>query len=143
MYKYILLLSLLFSLSPPPVFAGTPPEKASFSGKYKDLIQVLPCPTDSADYGSHHDYGYYSGSEWCGQTGKAGYWVYYSGSWYIWKTEVETIPAKASMNGDYIDIIQVLPCLTDSITYGSHYDWGYYAGGEWCGQGGKSGYWVY
>jgi hypothetical protein len=49
----------------------------------------------------------------------------------------------ASGNGKYVDLKQTLECSRDKNTYGEYYDYGYWSGGAWCGQQGKSGYWVY
>ncbi|MCG6552729.1 MAG: hypothetical protein L7F77_10405 [Candidatus Magnetominusculus sp. LBB02] len=59
-------------------------EKASVSGKYSKLVQMMPCAKDKATYGEFNDYGQWSGGPWCGQTGKAGYWVYVAPNWYVW-----------------------------------------------------------
>ncbi len=60
---------------------------ASANGKYHNLLQKLACPSDRAKYGKYRDYGYWGGGPWCGQTGKAGYWVWVAPNWYIWGTK--------------------------------------------------------
>ncbi|GBC61084.1 hypothetical protein DENIS_2044 [Desulfonema ishimotonii] len=66
------------------VWANTMPPIASANGKYGNLIQTITCPGDAAKYGEFHDYGYWGGGPWCGQQGKAGYWVWVKPSWYVW-----------------------------------------------------------
>lgn len=60
----------------------------SAGGKYENLIQVLPCPSDKAKYGEFNDYGYWEGGSWCGQSGRSGYWVWASPKWYVWEKKV-------------------------------------------------------
>ena len=59
--------------------------RSSAYGKYRVLRQTLTCRRDERTYGSYRDYGYWGGGSWCGQYGKAGYWVYSYPKWYIWK----------------------------------------------------------
>ncbi|MCP4265077.1 MAG: PASTA domain-containing protein [Candidatus Brocadiaceae bacterium] len=61
---------------------------ASVNGKYSELIQKLTCPKDKATYGNFNDWGYWGGGTWCGQQGKAGYWVWVSPTWYVWKNKI-------------------------------------------------------
>jgi hypothetical protein len=63
--------------------SGAPPPQ-SVNGKYRGLIQTLHCPRDHSQYGEFTDYGYWQGGAWCGQTGKAGYWVWVPPNWYVW-----------------------------------------------------------
>ena len=63
------------------------PYLASANGKYKNLTQVLKCPSDQSQYGEFNDYGYWQGGKWCGQTGKPGYWVWVAPNWYVWEYE--------------------------------------------------------
>ncbi len=58
---------------------------ASVNGKYSDLIQVVNCPSNSANYGEFYDWGYWSGTSWCGQSTQPGYWVWVNPDWYIWR----------------------------------------------------------
>lgn len=60
---------------------------ASAHGKYADLLQELTCPADAEKYGKFKDYGYWEGGQWCGQMGKAGYWVWLKPTWYVWRTK--------------------------------------------------------
>ncbi len=74
----------------PPVYEETlsadeARKKASVNGKYFNLIQVLNCPGDRRSYGIFRDWGYWSGSSWCGQSVKKGYWVWVAPNWYIWQ----------------------------------------------------------
>ncbi len=114
---------------------------ASVNGKYQNLIQKLHCPSDKAKYGKFNDYGYWAGGPWCGQRGKAGYWVWNNPNWYIWANK--GIPAAASANGKYSNLLQTLHCPKDSNSYGKYRDYGYWGGGPWCGQQGVAGYWVW
>lgn len=111
------------------------------NGKYAGLLQTLTCPSDEKKYGNYHDYGYWGGGAWCGQTGKAGYWVWVSPSWHVWKRKATN--DKTSANGKYSRLLQTLTCPTDRGQYGEYRDYGYWGGGEWCGQTGKKGYWVW
>jgi hypothetical protein len=74
---------------PVSLFADSLPPEASVNGKYLNLIQVMTCPQDSAKYGNFRDYGYWKGGPWCGQTGKAGYWVWVAPDWYVWANRNE------------------------------------------------------
>lgn len=60
------------------------PPQTSASGKYADLLQVMNCPKDQRAYGEFSDYGWWGGGPWCGQSGKAGYWVWVAPNWYVW-----------------------------------------------------------
>jgi hypothetical protein len=117
-------------------------DATSANGKYSGLLQQLNCPADSAKYGAFQDYGYWGGGAWCGQQGKAGYWVWVSPNWYVWSNKGEVADA-TSANGKYANLLQTLNCPQDSAKYGSFTDYGYWSGGAWCGQQGKAGYWVW
>ncbi len=138
------LLGVLFCL---PVMAEEAPPEASVNGKYSELIQVLPCPRDGGSYGEFRDYGHWGGGAWCGQTGKAGYWVWVAPNWYVWKHKgaraADGVPHKASANGKYSGLVQVMNCPKDRGSYGKYRDYGWWGGGAWCGQTGKAGYWVW
>lgn len=114
---------------------------SSANGKYSNLIQQLTCPADKATYGEYSDYGWWGGGAWCGQQGKAGYWVWVAPTWYVWANK--GIPAEASANGKYSNLLQTMNCPKDKGQYGQYTDYGYWAGGAWCGQTGKAGYWVW
>lgn len=58
-------------------------------------------------------------------------------------TTVLPAMASPSANGRYDGLIQTLTCYEDRDTYGDHNDYGYWDGGDWCGQSGAAGYWVY
>lgn len=60
----------------------------SAGGKYENLIQVLPCPSDKSKYGEFNDYGYWEGGTWCGQSGRSGYWVWAAPKWYVWEKKL-------------------------------------------------------
>ncbi|MGK7875462.1 MAG: hypothetical protein AB4426_19825 [Xenococcaceae cyanobacterium] len=61
------------------------PDAASAYNKYYNLLQVLNCPRDRGTYGDFNDYGYWGGGSWCGQQGRAGYWVWVYPNWYVWQ----------------------------------------------------------
>ena len=134
--------ALIISLSQ-PVRAENPPEEASVNGKYYNLKQVLSCPSDISQYGIFKDYGKWNGGPWCGQQGESGYWVWVAPNWYVWSDKRSQIPAMASLNGKYTNLIQVLNCPSDRGQYGEFNDYGFWDGGSWCGQQGKAGYWVW
>jgi hypothetical protein len=67
---------------------------ASVNGKYSDLIQVVNCPSNRGSYGEFYDWGYWSGTYWCGQSTQPGYWVWANPNWYIWRTVGTAKPAK-------------------------------------------------
>lgn len=119
--------------------------RASVNGKYSGLIQVIKCHRDGKSYGTFHDYGYWGGGRWCGQDGKAGYWVWIYPYWYIWENADKDNAASwdPSVNGKYANLIQVLSCPEDRKKYGLYRDYGYWKGGSWCGETGKTGYWVW
>lgn len=80
-----LLFTLLFVVT--SLFAldnATHESKTSADGKYTNLLQILECPQDGSTYGEFNDYGYWGGGMWCGQQGRAGYWVWVNPKWYIW-----------------------------------------------------------
>lgn len=147
-------LALVLSLAV-PARAVTVPPAASAHGKYAHLIQVLPCPGDTARYGEFRDFGRWGGGAWCGQTGLAGHWVWANPNWYVWRDlsasgqpgaaapPARNIPARASVNGKYADLIQVLHCPGDAARYGEFRDYGRWGGGAWCGQTGQAGHWVW
>jgi outer membrane protein OmpA-like peptidoglycan-associated protein len=84
-------------------------QKASLNGKYSNLIQVFSCSQDAQTYGNFKEYGYWSGTTWCNQSTKTGYWVWVSPKWYIWSNlssdtkPVEKTTPKKSTNlfGNY------------------------------------------
>jgi|JI102314DRNA_FD_contig_41_232213_length_1034_multi_4_in_0_out_0_2 hypothetical protein len=63
------------------------PAQANANGRYTGLVQVMNCPNDRNAYGQFNEYGYWGGGAWCGQTGKAGYWVWVAPNWYVWQTK--------------------------------------------------------
>lgn len=60
------------------------PAEATVNGKYSELVQIMYCLNDQGAYGKFRDYGWWGGGPWCGQTGKAGYWVWVAPNWYVW-----------------------------------------------------------
>jgi hypothetical protein len=60
-------------------------KKASVRGKYKGLLRVLHIPQDAAS-AAFQDFGMWNGTNYAGYTKlPAGYWVYHSPCWYIWR----------------------------------------------------------
>jgi hypothetical protein len=146
----VFLLNVAFITAPiSNINAQTLSTKASANQKYKNLVQVLPCPTDRRTYGDYKDYGYWSGGSWCGQQGIAGNWVWAYPNWYVWSHKSTTkenssdLLKPASVQGKYSTLLQVLNCPSDRGSYGSFKDYGYWGGGEWCGQQGVAGNWVW
>ena len=119
--------------------------EAAVGEKYSNLIQIMKCPKDERVYGNFRDWGYWSGGRWCGQQASAGYWVWVSPHWYVWKKIhiVEKKFVEPSVNGKYKNIVQALYCPRDKKHYGLYKDWGYWRGGRWCNQQAKAGYWVW
>jgi hypothetical protein len=88
-YLFICIVLCLILLPDHLLVADQIPAYASVDSKYSNLIQVLHCPKDKATYGEFKDYGHWEGGTWCGQTGKAGYWVWVAPNWYVWKNKHE------------------------------------------------------
>lgn len=139
--------TLILAAAPGHAVEEAPPQ-ASVDGKYSGLLQVMYCPQDRGSYGDFRDYGHWGGGAWCGQTGKAGYWVWVAPNWYVWKHKGQasgsgTVPPRATVNGKYSNLLQILHCPKDRSSYGNFSDYGHWGGGSWCGQTGKAGYWVW
>lgn len=140
--KLLKLISIIALLTVGYLPAANAADATSGNGKYSGLLQTLNCPKDAAQYGTYTDYGYWGGGAWCGQQGKAGYWVWVSPNWYVWASKSEAADA-SSANGKYSGLVQTLNCPKDSAQYGAFHDYGYWGGGAWCGKQGKAGYWVW
>lgn len=123
------------------VWAGQRAPNANAGGRYDGLLATLNCPSDRGQYGSFHDFGYWGGGDWCGDRGPAGYWVYSYPDWHVWETDMAS--AGGGGAAERHDLVGYLVCPQDAATYGAEHDYGYWAGGEWCGQSGPAGYWVY
>ena len=136
-YFVFLILCLSFSSM---TRADSIPLSAYANGQYTNLIQVIACPSDSAKYGNYTNYGYWRGGAWCGQQGNPGFWVYAFPNWYVFSKDSGQ---KASANGRYSGLSQVITCPTDRAQYGDYNNYGYWKGGSWCGQQGNPGFWVY
>jgi len=96
------------------------PDRASLSGKYSNLEQILKCRKDRERYGRFKEFGYWGGGAWCGKQGKAGYWVWVAPNWYIWANKGNpkyNIPPKATVNGKYSGLKQILSCKPDRAKY--------------------------
>jgi hypothetical protein len=60
--------------------------KASTEGKYWDLQKSISVPLDEETYGSFHELGFYTVSNYKEHTKlPIGYWVYVAPNWFIWK----------------------------------------------------------
>jgi hypothetical protein len=125
----------------------TAPAQASVNGKYVNLLYIIEVPYDRAEYGDSCEWGYWTGAEYSDRTNlKPGFWVWIYPKWYVWeKLAVEgKVNDKASANGKYQVLLQVLEVPGDAAQYGQFYDWGFseeysYAGYEEL----TPGYWVY
>jgi hypothetical protein len=131
--------------------------KASANGKYNNLLKVITVPQDQATYGEFNDYGFWGGTEWAGfQNLPQGYWVYVAPNWYIWGGLAPqpgavppgagggVVPAQASVNGKYSDLLKVINVPGDQASYGQFNDWGHWTGTSWAGHNNlPPGYWVY
>ena len=127
--------------------------KASVSGKYSNLLNVLYIPGDQGSYGDFYDWGYWTGDSWGSYTNlPPGYWVYVYPNWYIWgnltsdvpTTDTSTDEVKASLSGKYYNLQKILYIPGDQGSYGDFYEWGYWTGDSWGGYTNlPPGYWVY
>lgn len=145
-FSVLILVVMCLGVSSSCLYAGENTPGSSVNGKYSNLIQVMNCPKDRSSYGEFRDYGYWGGGPWCGQTGKAGYWVWVAPDWYVWAEEASSTDqasSRSSANGKYADLVQIMNCPSDRSRYGGFRDYGYWGGGPWCGQTGKAGYWVW
>ncbi len=79
------------SLTPqgePPAVAA--PAARVAQNQYKTLLKTLEVPDDRTRYGDFYNYGYWSGTSYAGHDDlPAGYWVYLSPNWYIFKEAAE------------------------------------------------------
>jgi len=56
-------------------------------GKYQGRLHVLAAPEDKETYGEFYDYGFWPGTAYLSYNNlTAGYWVYKSPNWYVWKS---------------------------------------------------------
>ena len=122
----------------------------SVNGRYEGLIQTMYCPQAESEYGRYNHYGYWNGGDYIcdDQYAEAGYWVYQYPNWYVWAYDTDTyndtsFNDPSSAYGSYANLVQILTCYEDQGTYGEYYDYGYWSGGEWCGEKAEEGYWVY
>lgn len=134
------------------VTAGSVPERAN-AGKYEKLLKTLPCPEDQDEYGDFEDSGHFDATSYCGQNAPAGYWVWLAPNWYIWgqvkntSTNTGKLPAQATVNGKYRDLIKSFECpekkAEEKAEYGSFADTGFYEATSYCGQSFPDAFWVY
>ncbi len=76
--------------------------KASVNGKYRELLQIVHCAKDKKQYGTFHDWGYWTGSAWCGQKVNQGYWVWVVPNWYIWKIKSDSAPGESQTQNTFL-----------------------------------------
>lgn len=69
---------------------------ATREGKYADLLKVLEVPGDLPTYGDFHDWGWWGGTSWAGQTVPPGYWVYVYPHWFVFKTQRRPVPPEST-----------------------------------------------
>jgi len=102
---------------------------ASVNGKYSDLLNVIRVEEDKDTYGTFHDYGYSSSTTYKEYTLKPGYRVYVYPNWFNWGeltvTWTQEDQRKASVNGKYSDLLDVIRVDEDKDTYGAFHDYGY------------------
>lgn len=118
----------------------------SVNGKYRSLIQTVSCHQDKAQYGENNDFGYWSGTNYCGQAVSPGWWVYVHPDWHIWRENTrieEPDPMKASVNGRYETLLNKVMCPQDRGQYGEFNEYGQWQGTQYCGQQVTPGWWVY
>ena len=154
MKNFLIVVLLACSLgAAAPAFAADPspaiPIKATVAGKYSELLKVIHCPTDEAEYGTFNDFGKLEAAKWCGDDAPSGHWVYVSPNWYIWKNlkkkkkKKTPVPPEASAGGKYSTLLKVINCPADEAGYGKFNDYGQFEAGEWCGDKAPAGHWVY
>lgn len=69
--------------------AASPSAPTQPKSRYKTLLKQIEVPGDAATYGDFCDFGFWSGTSYAGHTDlPAGYWVYLSPNWYIFKEDV-------------------------------------------------------
>jgi len=70
-------------------------------GRYQMLLRKIEVPDDHKSYGDFYDYGYYAGTSYAGHNDlPAGYWVYVSPHWLIYRDAGApgAAPAKVAWN---------------------------------------------
>lgn len=124
-------------------------EKASVSGKYSNLLEVIDVESDRYSWGDFNEWGYRTDSYYKGYTNlPPGYWVYVYPNWFIWGNVAET-PAptdeyRASINGKYQGLLKTLYVPNDRYTYNDLYESGYSSATYYVGHSNlPPGYWVY
>jgi len=122
-------------------------DQTNVNGKYINLLHVIEAPNDRAEYGEFCDWGYWLGDSWQEYTNLSpGFWVYVYPNWYLWeKLAVQTgLDLKASVNGKYLVLINVLKVPQDATVYGAYYDYGFWEEYSYAGYENLApGYWVY
>ena len=124
------------------------------NGKYTNLIDQFGCAADVATYGVFNDYGWWGGGPYCGADRPPGYYVFYQGAWAIWKDASGILPGSPpapppisgpgfDVNGRYYDLIEQFGCAADVATYGEFNDYGWWAGGPYCGAVRPAGFYVF
>ncbi len=75
---------------PAEIDSGAARIKAGVDGKYRRLLKKIEVQDDFRRFRGFHDYGYWDGTEYAGQTDLLpGFWVYVYPHWYIWGEELQ------------------------------------------------------
>jgi Ca-activated chloride channel family protein len=73
---------------PTEIESGAARIKAGVDGKYRRLVKKIEVRDDFRRFKGFHDYGYWDGTEYAGNTDLLpGFWVYVYPHWYIWGEE--------------------------------------------------------
>lgn len=59
------------------------------------------------------------------------------------KPRADGVPDRATVNGRYSGLLQVVNCPADAARYGDFREWGHATTANWCGTSTRAGYWVY
>ncbi len=143
--KFIVLGVLFFFFLPLPIYSL--PSQETYYGRYAELVQKIHAPQDETTYGDFVDYGYSGATSWHDVKVDAGYWVYVSPNWYIWKKRVtlsqENAEWHGSMFGKYRKLLKTLSIDSDEAVYGEFKESGYYDATTYQSYQCPAGYWVY
>ena len=75
---------------PTEIESGAARIKAGVDGKYRRLLKKIEVRDDFRRFKGFHDYGYWDGTEYAGNTDLLpGFWVYVYPHWYIWGEELK------------------------------------------------------
>lgn len=126
--------------------------KSSLFGKYRELVTTIDCPLPKTslkefEHFGFKEYGFFKGGKWCGTAkAPAGYYVYVSPKWYVWRKESKKKlpPSKlASVNGKYNKLVKKINCPGHSKFYKKFTEYGYQEPWVWCSVKSKPGHYVY